>query len=62
MPGKELYTADALSRAPLSASGAPQTEHIEQFVHTVVFALPASTDRFRAVGGNLEMVRPLGEG
>ena len=47
VPGKELYTADALSRAPLSASGDPQTEHIEQFVHTVVSALPASTDRLQ---------------
>ena len=47
VPGKELYTADALSRAPLSASEDPQTEHIEQFVHTVVSAMPASTDRLQ---------------
>ena len=44
MPGKELYTADALSRAPLPTSNDTQTEHIEQFVSTVVSTLPASTN------------------
>ena len=44
VPGKELYTVDALSRAPLPTSDDAQTEHIEQFVSTVVSALPASTD------------------
>ena len=47
VPGKELYTVDALSRAPLPASGDAQTENSEQFVSTVVSALPANIDRLQ---------------
>ena len=44
VPGKELYTADALSCAPLPTSGDSQTKLIEQFVNTVMSTLPASTE------------------
>ena len=47
VPGKELYTADALSRVPLPTSGDSQTKLIEQFVNTVVSTLPASTERLQ---------------
>ena len=47
-PGKELYTADALSRAPSSVAGIVsqkfQTE-LEEFIDTVTSILPASKDR-----------------
>ena len=47
VPGKELYTANALSRAPLPTSGDSQTKLIEQFVNTVMSTLPASTERLQ---------------
>ena len=48
IPGKLLYTADALSRAPTSEAGEePQQlqEEIEAFVESVTSALPASKQR-----------------
>ena len=48
IPGKLLYTADALSRAPTSKAGEePQQlqEEIEAFVESVTSALPASKQR-----------------
>ena len=46
--GKELYTADALSRAPSSVAGIVsqkfQTE-LEKFIDTITSLLPASKDR-----------------
>ena len=47
VPGKELYTADTLSRAPLPSSGKPEHDYIEQFVVTVVSTLPANADRLQ---------------
>ena len=47
VPGKELYTADALSRAPSSVAGVVsekfQTE-LEEFIDTITSLLPASKD------------------
>lgn len=43
VPGKELYTADVLSLAPLPASG----ESMERFVDISVSTLPASTDHLQ---------------
>ena len=49
MPGKTLYTADTLSRAPLEetqdASSSLSSQNIEQFVQAIIAALPASPDR-----------------
>ena len=48
MPGKELYTADALSRAPSSVAGTISQQfqnELESFVDTVTSVLPASSDR-----------------
>ena len=48
VPGKELYTADALSRAPSSIAGIVSQEfqnELESFVDTVTSMLPASSDR-----------------
>jgi transposase InsO family protein len=47
VPGKELYTADTLSRAPLLSSGEPEHDYIEQFVATIVSTLPANADRLQ---------------
>ena len=48
VPGKELYIADALSRAPTSVAGVVsqkfQTE-LEEFIDTITSLLPASKDR-----------------
>ena len=48
MPGKTLYTADTLSRAPLKetqdASSSSSSQEIEQFVQAITAALPASPD------------------
>jgi len=49
VPGKTLYTADALSRAPLKgasdASGCSLSDEIERFVQAVTASLPANQDR-----------------
>ena len=49
VPGKTLYTADTLSRAPLEetqdASSSLSSQNIEQFVQTITAALPASPNR-----------------
>ena len=48
VPGKELYTADALSRALSSVAGiTSQTfqNELEEFVDTITSMLPASSDR-----------------
>jgi len=48
VPGKELYTADALSRAPLTESDQNDTKkvaEIEEYVETTTAILPASSCR-----------------
>ena len=45
VPGKLLYTADTLSRSPTSASFGPAVAEVEEFVDSVVAALPASANR-----------------
>ena len=45
VPGKLLYTADTLSRSPTSASFGPAVAEVEEFVDSVVAALPASASR-----------------
>ena len=49
VPGKLLYTADALSRAPLPASTDDMTESdkVEYFVGSVTTCLPASSGRLQ---------------
>ena len=48
VPGKLLYTADALSRAPTVASPNSVIEEVEEFVSSsVIAALPASKNRLR---------------
>ena len=48
VPGKTLYTADTLSRAPLrephEVNNSQSAAEIEQFVHAITTALPASPD------------------
>ena len=45
VPGKMLYMADTLSRAPLPSSATDEiTSDTESFVHSVISAIPASTD------------------
>ena len=48
VPGKTLYTADTLSRAPLEeipdANSSTFSQEIEQFVHQITAAFPASPD------------------
>ena len=49
-PGKELHLADTLSRAPVSPPGNNSIEfmqEVENFVHTVIAALPAKVDRLQ---------------
>ena len=46
VPGKLLYTADALSRAPIANADVDYCDHAtELFVQSVLSYLPASTDR-----------------
>ena len=46
VPGKTLYTADTLSRAPIKEiPNSTSSQEIEQFVQAVTAALPASHDR-----------------
>ncbi len=47
VPGKLLYTADTLSRAPMTASANSVIEEVEEFVSVVVAALPASPHRLK---------------
>ena len=45
VPGKLLYTADTLSRAPLPSSATDKTtSEIENFVQSVITTIPASRD------------------
>ena len=51
VPGKSLYTADTLSRAPLSDitdESSCNYSETEQFVQTITAGLPASADRLQA--------------
>ena len=52
VPGKELYTADALSRAPSTpaqdARVVEEVEEVQLFANAVTTALPASKDRLTA--------------
>ena len=49
VPGKLLYTADALSRAPTTTSGdLTHSEEVETFIATVTSTLPASAQRLEA--------------
>lgn len=45
VPGKLLYTADTLSRAPATASSGSVIEEVEEFVCATIAALPASPNR-----------------
>ena len=45
VPGKTLYTADVLSKAPLKETSCTSSNHVEQFVQVVTAALPANQDR-----------------
>ena len=49
VPGKTLYTADTLSRAPLKeipdTNNSTFLQEIEQFVQEITAAFPASPDR-----------------
>ncbi len=48
VPGKELYTADTLSRAPITASPCAVIDEMEEFIRaTVIGALPASPARLQ---------------
>ena len=50
VPGKFLYTADALSRAPLkNCTSDSDGSEIESFVQGVVVNLPANSDRLEKV-------------
>ena len=48
VPGKYLYTADTLSRAPLSTDSNDeihrQQEEVEHFIQSVILHLPASKE------------------
>ena len=56
VPGKYLYTADTLSRAPLPTDSndesCKQQEEVEHFIQSVVSHLPASKERFETLAGN----------
>ena len=47
VPGKLLYTADALSRAPITPSASSAVEGVEEFIGSIVAALPASPNRLK---------------
>ena len=42
MPGKELHTADTLSRAPLREMDDPLRKEVNAYIEMVVTGLPAS--------------------
>ena len=46
VPGKELYTADALSRAPITVKEVDDHQ-TELFINAIVSSLPASADRLQ---------------
>ena len=50
VPGKELYTADALSRAPITSFSSTKEiddNQTELFINAIVSSLPASADRLQ---------------
>lgn len=47
VPGKLLYTADTLSRAPITCSSSPAVEGVEEFVGSIMATLPASPHRLK---------------
>lgn len=49
VPGRELYTADALSRTPLSASDVSLEQEINIYVNSVMSNLPASDTRLEQI-------------
>ncbi|KAL8584885.1 hypothetical protein ACOMHN_037588 [Nucella lapillus] len=57
VPGKELYTADALSRAPQDADNLPDgdfTELVEVYLNAVLYTLPASDQRLAQIRAELK--------
>ncbi|KAL8625371.1 hypothetical protein ACOMHN_044514 [Nucella lapillus] len=57
VPGKELYTADALSRAPQDADDLPDgdfTELVEVYLNAVLYTLPASDQRLAQIRAELK--------
>ena len=57
MPGKFLYTADALSRAPIDQDPSPSEERqseVECYVNAVMVSLPASDHRLEKIGIELK--------
>ena len=50
VPGKSLYTADTLFRAPLheAVEATSSSTEMEQFVQVITAGLPASADRLEA--------------
>ena len=53
VPGKTLYTADTLSRAPLQDiidESSVASQDTEQFVQSITDSLPASTKRLQSYG------------
>ena len=57
VPGKHLYTADALSRAPTNHTGDQQTEEfrheVDNYVNAVMLHLPASDHRLEEISRKL---------
>ena len=45
VPGKELHTADALSRAPLGEMDDPFRKEVHAYIQMIVTGLPASEQR-----------------
>ena len=58
VPGKFLYTADALSRAPIDRNSSASKEHqseVECYVNAVMVSLPASDHRLEEIRIELKM-------
>lgn len=56
VPGKELHTADALSRAPHDTTDLPDgdfTELVEVYLNSVLYTLPASDHRLEQIRAEL---------
>ena len=49
MPGKELHTADALSRAPLGEMDDPFRKEVHAYIQMIVTGLPASEQRLENI-------------
>ena len=49
VPGKELHTADTLSRAPLSRVDDPLRKEVHAYVQMIVTGLPASEERLENI-------------